>query len=245
MNFDIINKIISSLKSKDYLLESIENFIQKEKYILSSGTVSGKLNLNIIKGENNIVLRGRHSKTLSSKISINGSNNIIILSGHSHLIGADIRITGNNNLFYIGAFSTSGSMVILLEGMNRTISIGDFCMLSNRIMMDSSDHHSIYDLTSKRKINDDADIHIKNHVWIGRDVKISKGTKIENDVIIGQGALVSGTLINNAVYGGVPAKLLKDNVTWSRMKSESLNEMESTLRHKNFLRLVDEYKKLL
>lgn len=47
---------------------------------------------------------------------------------------------------------------------------------------------------------------IGNNVFIGRNVIILKGSKIEDNVIVGAGSIVSGTLKANNVYAGVPAK---------------------------------------
>ena len=54
-----------------------------------------------------------------------------------------------------------------------------------------------------------------NHVWIGAHVKIFKGVKIADDVIIGNSAVVTGSIdMSHCVIGGFPAKIIKTNVTW-------------------------------
>ncbi len=50
---------------------------------------------------------------------------------------------------------------------------------------------------------------IGNDVWIGARVIILPGTKIGNGVIIGAGAVVTGSVPDYAVIGGVPAKVIK------------------------------------
>ena len=53
-------------------------------------------------------------------------------------------------------------------------------------------------------------VSIRNNVWIGMGVSILGGTHIEDDVIVGAGSLVKGTLESNGIYVGVPAKRIKD-----------------------------------
>ncbi len=47
---------------------------------------------------------------------------------------------------------------------------------------------------------------IGTNVFIGQKAILLKGTKVEDNVIIGAGSVVSGTLTGNAVWAGVPAK---------------------------------------
>ena len=42
-------------------------------------------------------------------------------------------------------------------------------------------------------------IHIGNHVWIGANSTILRGTKIGDHCVIGAGSIVSGTFENNSI----------------------------------------------
>jgi len=57
---------------------------------------------------------------------------------------------------------------------------------------------------------------IGNHVWLGADVKVLKGAIINDGAIIGTGSLVSGTVDANCIYAGIPAKKVKEHVSWRR-----------------------------
>lgn len=64
-------------------------------------------------------------------------------------------------------------------------------------------------------INGDAGYHIGNHVWLGRECLVLKGTKTCDDIVFGARSVVSGIYTtHNAVYLGSPAKLKKENITW-------------------------------
>lgn len=245
-----IHLIIETIAQQGYLTEPLSSYSISENRpefnLYESTEVNGKIKINANHGKNNHVLCGRNSQIAeNSKIDFSGNNNLVIIGAYSSFLGADIRVIGDNNIFYFGAFSTVGSIIVMLTGQEGKISIGDFCMLSSRIIIDRSDHHSIYDLSTGEKINQDQDVNISNHVWIGRDVRINKGSRINKNSIIGQGAIVAGELSENTLFAGVPARAIRSNVTWSRMKSNNLQEMESSQRHQDFLVKVEKFKNYL
>ena len=47
-------------------------------------------------------------------------------------------------------------------------------------------------------------------MWIGGNVTILPGVKIGNNTIIAAGAVVNKDVPDNAIFGGVPAKKIKD-----------------------------------
>ena len=55
-----------------------------------------------------------------------------------------------------------------------------------------------------------APIHIGQNVWIGANATICKGVTIGNGAVIAAGAVVTTDVPENTVYGGVPAKLIKE-----------------------------------
>jgi len=203
-----------------------------------SDSINGELRCTKNTGQDNVIIRGHKSLVNNSTIWFTGNNNIVYLGPHSELTNADIRVTGNNCVFYFGAFSTVGSIIMILSGVDGKIEIGDHCMLSSRIIVDRTDHHPIYDLSTRLKINHDQDVIIGDHVWIGRDVRISKGSRIGDDAIVGQASLVTGYLKGNSVYGGIPARCIKEGVTWSRMNFNSIDEMESSNYNQNYQKLI-------
>lgn len=204
-----------------------------------SERVQGDITATISRGEGNALIRGLESMSTRSNLTISGSRNVLFLGPYSRLNNADIRITGNDGVFFFGAFATVESMVVMLTGEGGRISIGDHCMLSARIIIDRSDHHGIYDTATGARINHDRDVEIHDHTWLGRDVRVGKGAVIERDSIVGQGSVVSGRLKAGCIHAGAPAKPIREGVTWSRMKAESLGAMEASTRHQDFLRRVD------
>jgi acetyltransferase-like isoleucine patch superfamily enzyme len=59
------------------------------------------------------------------------------------------------------------------------------------------------------------DIRVGSGCYIGSAARFSPGSSIGNDVVVAMGSVVSGNLSeNNALLGGVPAKVLKSNYNW-------------------------------
>ena len=56
---------------------------------------------------------------------------------------------------------------------------------------------------------------IKDHVWVCAYSTLLKGTLIQKNSVFAYGALVKNTIDReNVLYGGVPAKMIKENISW-------------------------------
>ncbi len=101
--------------------------------------------------------------------------------------------------------------------MNLSITIGEDCMLSSNIVFRATDGHAIVELKDNKLINRSKPIIIGNHVWLGADVVIMKGTKILNNSVIGTKSLVTKSFTEgNVVIAGNPAAIVKRYVNWDR-----------------------------
>ena len=60
-----------------------------------------------------------------------------------------------------------------------------------------------------------APVIIENHVWIGKNVTILKGVTIGEGAIIGAGSVVSKSIPPHCLAVGNPAKVIKENLTWT------------------------------
>ncbi|MBR2669802.1 MAG: transferase [Solobacterium sp.] len=66
-------------------------------------------------------------------------------------------------------------------------------------------------------MNHAKDIVINNHVWIGMRSLILKGTLIKNNCVVGAGSICNKDYEkDNCMIAGNPAKIIKENVNWSR-----------------------------
>jgi acetyltransferase-like isoleucine patch superfamily enzyme len=95
------------------------------------------------------------------------------------------------------------------------IDIGEGCLLAEGIIIRDNDGHKF---ASDGKINEalqNKEIKIGNHCWIGQRAMILKGVTLAENVIVGAGAVVSGSIPPNVAIAGIPAKIIKENVSWS------------------------------
>lgn len=163
-------------------------------------------------GNNNQVIVDETAEAYDLRIGVIGDNNKLIIKKGVFVSGVIERF-GNGNNITIGEKTGCGQAVILAHhGTN--ITIGDGCLFSNDIQIRTTDSHSILDENGKR-INPDRDVFISDRVWLGTGVTVMKGSHIGSDVVVGAKSVVSKTVPNNVVVAGIPARVVKENITWS------------------------------
>ena len=61
-------------------------------------------------------------------------------------------------------------------------------------------------------------IKIDDHVWIGADVTILKGTHIKTDSVVASNSIVAGLSVTNpgCLIAGCPAKVKKQSISWEK-----------------------------
>ncbi|RAR51140.1 acetyltransferase-like isoleucine patch superfamily enzyme [Flavobacterium lacus] len=139
-----------------------------------------------------------------------------------------LEMKSNSEINVENIFSIhSGCHIILLENaklnlgsgyINRNvkircyqeITIGENVAISENVTIWDSDAHRIIGRESEMT----RPIKIGNHVWIGNNVTILKGVTIGDSAIIAAGSVVNKDVPEKCLYGGVPAKLIKNNVEW-------------------------------
>lgn len=129
---------------------------------------------------------------------------------------------GKENSLLVGKdFSCFGCDFRITCAKGTKCVIGDDCMFAERIMIRSGDGHAIFNKKNKI-LNFGADVIIANHVWIGYDVKILKGSNIPDYCIVGAGSLVTQNFKRKyCILAGNPAKIIKKHVNWSRKTPDS------------------------
>ena len=194
------------------------------------------MNRVFLKGENNS-LNISKAFLKKTKVKMLGDNNKVILDENTRLFDSEIYICGNKNLINISSTCTCRHLTIWIEDDNneclvgahcgfmgndqlilaegKKISIGSDCLIAYNVVLRTGDSHAIFDENSRR-INNAKDISIGDKVWIADGVIVLKGAKIADSTIIGSNAVVTGkSFPSHTVIAGNPAKIVKENVTWT------------------------------
>lgn len=136
----------------------------------------------------------------------------LIVSENVQMARGTRIIIGNQGVMQIGEhFWCNGDCFF---NCTTKISIGDNNMYGWNISFNTTDGHHVYDNGVMKPM--EGDITISNHVWIASNCHIAKNTFIADDCVVAQQSLVGKRFEQpKCLIGGIPAKLLKDNITWS------------------------------
>lgn len=154
----------------------------------SSSAIISKATANIYFGYDSKIYLGK-------SISIGPGVNIIAKDKAKLSIGENTYFTSDSHI----------------EAVN-SIAIGSDCAISWGVTIIDDNHHKVITKIQKEEI--DTDLVIGNHVWIGCNVTILKGTKIGNNCIVSAGSVVKGVFSDNTLIAGNPAKVVKEDVNW-------------------------------
>lgn len=153
------------------------------------------LGRNIIKGSQ-----------LETRLLLEEGGKMIVKGDFEVYAGSYIKILKNSRLIINGGFINENVQITCGD----TIEIGKDCTIGRDVVIRSYDGHTIdipgYKVSKPIRIGD--------HVWIGQGANILKGVTIGEGAIIAAGAIVTHDVPANAIVGGVPAKIIKENVFW-------------------------------
>lgn len=210
-------------------------------------------------GINSFVDIGNNVKMPKEYIRIGNGVRLIIKDNvnlsMAHFIFADntnFEVEENVDLSKMEVFINNSSTVTigknttmqtgkLRTGRNQKVVIGEDCMFSWDIVFCPHDGHLIWDINSKKCVNNTIgdqreSISIGNHVWIGGETVIMPNTYIGSGSICGYRSLVKGIVPNNCIVAGSPAAILKKDIAWSRTNI-SYNDQD-------FYKIPQEFRKL-
>lgn len=92
------------------------------------------------------------------------------------------------------------------------IEIGEEVIIGDNVLIRDTDSHQIYYEGHTQEVS--SLIIIEDHVWIGVNCTILKGVRIGKGAVIAAGAVVTKDIPAGCLAGGVPAKVLKQNISW-------------------------------
>lgn len=148
--------------------------------------------------------------------------NIKCLIGNSVSMSKSLIRMACGSLLDIGDNVTAQNNLFIRRVGLSTVKIGKDCMFSYDVELRTGDGHSIFDVTDGRNINSTEEIRknskiiIGEHVWVGMNALLMNNAKIGSGSIIGAKSLVKKEIPNNCIAAGIPARVIRKNVSWSR-----------------------------
>lgn len=123
--------------------------------------------------------------------------------------GKDIYFYGEGEI-RAGEQSYIGSLSTIQVGHSCKVTIGSNCSISHNVRIYTLSSEPDSDFTNPvGKKSKRGDVSIGNGVWIGANVFINPGVTIGDNAIIGANSVVTKDIEPKAIYGGVPAKLIR------------------------------------
>ncbi len=206
--------------------EGLMKFLALIYRAIGFNSIKGKANMKILwggvfaqrthiknNGKNNCLILEEGCRIYDSQIQFFGENNTVKIEHDCVLRNVDIWIS-DGGIIEVGhnTHFSGKTHIACIEG--KKVHIGERCLLSDTITFRTGDSHSILDSDGKR-INKAKDIAIGDHVWIGQQVIVLKGSTVGADSIVGTGSLLTGkTYDSNSIIVGIPAKIVKQHVSW-------------------------------
>ena len=153
---------------------------------------------------------------------------------------------GKNNKFTCKSFE-AGKYLWLTDdveigrggcnGPNSHVILGDYCMVCEKVMINPSEKVEIGDdvgigtevhiWTHGSYLNvldgfpaNFAPVKIGSHVWLPSRNVVLPGVEIGNNCVIGLGSLINKNIPDNCLAGGMPVKILKENIFPSILSPE-------------------------
>lgn len=118
--------------------------------------------------------------------------------------GSRITVNPNGKLFLGTGYMNYNSVI----DCSKSITIGRNVKISENVMIRDSDNHVLIGSGKDQ----DAPIVIEDDVWICMNVTILKGVRIGRGSVVASGAVVTKDIPPYSLAGGVPAKVLKNQI---------------------------------
>lgn len=172
-----------------------------------------------VRGNNNYILIKKRCITRNVSFEIVGDNNTIIVGESINIMEkAEFLIEGNNCSIVIGNNSLFRDVKFFAGESDTNIVIGDNCFCGI-LSFSTSDFHSIIDLASGKRINPPSSIKVGNDNWITNNVLFNKGAETSDFTVVSPYAIINKKFEqSNIILAGQPARVVKENITWSREK---------------------------
>jgi acetyltransferase-like isoleucine patch superfamily enzyme len=123
-------------------------------------------------------------------------------------LGHGCKVRVHEGRVSIGAKSVLGQECTI--SCYNSVAVGRECIIADRVMMIDFDHGMV---EVERPIREQGiykrSVAVGHNVWIGYGACLLRGVSVGDNAVIGTSAVVTCDVPENAVVGGVPAKLIR------------------------------------
>ena len=129
-------------------------------------------------------------------------NGRLVINGAVRLLsGATLQVQQNASIDIGQAYINHDAAIIAANNMK----LGNGLLISRNVTIFDSDFHTILDKDGNQ-INTIKNIEIGDHVWVGVNATLLRGTKIGKGAVIAAGAVVGGKIKEGTMAAGNPAR---------------------------------------
>ena len=170
----------------------------------------------LVEGEDNTLEIRSGTRLFDSMIVIRGNGHHVEI-GESCILGRlTLVLQSSFCRAVIGKRTTSGSVNIDLGEPNVHLRIGQDCMISHRVEVMCGDGHSLDDAGGGGRLNHAGNVEIGDHVWLAAEAAILKGASVGDHSTVGFRSVVTSAIPSNSLAVGIPARVIRSGVTWTR-----------------------------
>jgi acetyltransferase-like isoleucine patch superfamily enzyme len=134
--------------------------------------------------------------------------NATVTLGRWSWIGHGTKIRAHEGEVSIGAKSVLGQECTI--SCFQRVEIGRECIIADRVMMIDFDHGMV---EVERPIRNQGiykrDVIVGHNVWMGYGACVLRGVSVGDNSVVGTSAVVTADVPDNAVVGGIPARLIR------------------------------------
>lgn len=179
-------------------------FMNKSRTVVQ---IDGDANLVLNKSLTTGVKQVKRSR-METRILVEKGGSLQVDGSFTVFAGSYVRVAPKGRLILHGGFINENVQITVGD----IVEIGDDFTCGRDVVIRSYDGHTI----EQEGYRISEPITIGNHVWVGQGATILKGVTIGDGAIIAAGALVTKDVPAHCIVGGVPAKVIRENVRWHK-----------------------------